>query len=68
MTEAAFVRRFQEYREYGEAPLPAATQKNFTLMPWLQYSRYSAEDLGAIYRYLRRRQAAANKVTVHPES
>lgn len=68
MTEAAFVRRFQEYREYAGAPLPAATQKNFTLMPWLQFSRYSAEDLGAIYRYLRKQKVVANKVTVHPES
>ena len=68
MTEAAFVRRFHEYREYQQAPLPEATQQNFTLMPWLQFSRYSEEELGAIYRYLRKQKAVANKVTVHPES
>ncbi len=68
MTEAAFIRRFHEYREYEQTPLPDATQRNFTLMPWLQYSRYSAEELGAIYRYLRKQKAIENKVTVHPES
>ncbi len=68
MTEAAFIKRFHEYREYEQTPLPDATQKNFTLMPWLQYSRYSAEELGAIYRYLRKQKAIVNKVTVHPES
>jgi mono/diheme cytochrome c family protein len=68
MTEAAFVRRFQEYREYAQAPLPEATRKNFTVMPWLAFSRYSAEELGAIYRYLRHQKAVANQVTVHPES
>jgi mono/diheme cytochrome c family protein len=68
MTEAAFVRRFHEYREYQQAPLPEATQQNFTLMPWLQFSRYSEEELGAIYRYLRKQKAVANKVTVHPGS
>jgi hypothetical protein len=37
-------------------------------MPWLQFSRYSAEELGAIYRYLRKQKAIANPVKVHPES
>lgn len=67
-TEEAFRKRFYEYREYESAPLPAATQKNFTLMPWIAFSKYSAEDLGAIYRYLRRQKAVGNKVAVHPAS
>ncbi len=67
-TEAAFVKRFHDYREYETTPLPAATQKNFTLMPWLNFSKYSPEELGAIYRYLRQQKAIPNKVTVHPES
>lgn len=68
LSEAAFIRRFHEYREYEQTPLPDATPRNFTLMPWLQYSRYSAEELGAIYRYLRKQKAVVNQVTVHPES
>jgi mono/diheme cytochrome c family protein len=68
LTEAAFVQRFHEYREYAEKPLPEATQRNFTLMPWLGYSRLSAEELGAIFRYLRKQKAISNKVAVHPES
>lgn len=67
-TEAAFVKRFHDYREYETTPLPAATQKNFTLMPWLNFSKYSAEELGAIYRYLRQQKAISNKVIAHPES
>jgi mono/diheme cytochrome c family protein len=68
MTEAAFIQRFHDYREYQQTPLPEATQRNFTIMPWLQFSRYSAEELGAIYRYLRKQKAIANPVKVHPES
>jgi len=67
-TEAAFVKRFHDYREYEATPLPAATQKNFTLMPWLNFSKYSPEELGAIYRYLRHQKPIQNKVTAHAES
>jgi len=67
-TEAAFVKRFHDYREYETTPLPAATRKNFTLMPWLNFSKYSPEELGAIYRYLRQQKPIPNKVTAHPES
>ena len=67
MTEAAFVKRFHDYREYETAPLPTAIQKNFTLMPWLNFSKYSAEELEAIYRYLRQQKPIDNKVTAHPD-
>jgi mono/diheme cytochrome c family protein len=68
LTEAAFIQRFQEHRETAGASLPAATQQNFTVMPWLQFSQYSSGELGAIYRYLRKQRAVENKITVHPRS
>ena len=67
-TEAAFVKRFHDDREYETTPLPTATQNSLTLMPWLNFSKYSAEESGAIYRYLRQRKTIQNKVTAHPES
>jgi hypothetical protein len=46
---------------------PVVGRAYFTLMPWLQLSQLSREELSAIYAYLRAQPAIVNKVETHPE-
>jgi|GEM_PF-6177039 len=50
------------------APLPAATQKKFILVPWLNCFKSPAQGLGAICRYLCQQKATSNKAIAHPGS
>jgi mono/diheme cytochrome c family protein len=66
-SEAKFVNKFINYRPFAEGAPPAATQANFTLMPWMDLARLPEEDLKAIYAHLRTIPAKNNKVESHPE-
>jgi mono/diheme cytochrome c family protein len=63
-----FVKRFHMHREHAGKPIPATDPQEFTLMPWDELSELSAQDLEAIYTYLRTLPAVENKVVVHPGS
>jgi len=52
-SEQHFLERFYSYRKYAEAGPPPVGMESFTLMPWLNYAQVEADDLRAIYAYLR---------------
>ncbi len=67
-SEEFFVKKFYDYREYAENGSPKVTgPEQFTVMPWLAFSRLTREDLGAIYTYLRTVKPLANAVETHPK-
>lgn len=66
MSEAEFIERFHQYRKYDEQGAPAVTPENFTIMPWLTFSRLSDEELKAIYAFLRTVKPVNHSVETHP--
>jgi mono/diheme cytochrome c family protein len=66
-SEQDFLERFQQYREYAEKGSPKSGPENFTIMPWLVFSQLPAEDLRAIYVFLRTRQPVYHAVDSHPD-
>jgi mono/diheme cytochrome c family protein len=64
--EADFIDKFHQYREYAEKGSPAAGPENFTVMPWLEFSRLDAADLGAIYTFLSSQKPVYRIVDSHP--
>lgn len=64
--EARFVSKFKGYANMHAGNAPAANQSNFTLMPWLVYSRMEEDDLKALYAYLRTVKPVFNPVETHP--
>lgn len=65
-TEEDFVARFHDYRPYVDGTSPTVGPEGFTLMPWLSLARLPAEDLRAMYAYLRTQQPVLNRVEVRP--
>jgi mono/diheme cytochrome c family protein len=65
-TEEDFIARFHDYRPYLEGKSPPVGPEGFTLMPWLNLARLPAEDLKAMYAYLRTQQPILNRVEVRP--
>lgn len=65
-TEEDFVARFHDYRPYAEGKSPTVGPEGFTLMPWLNLAQLPAEDLKAMYAYLRTQKPIANRVEVRP--
>jgi mono/diheme cytochrome c family protein len=65
-TEKQFIDKFYEYREYAEKGSPPVGPEGFTLMPWLGLSQLSAEELGAIFAYLKSQPAVRKAVETHP--
>jgi len=66
MTEAEFIERFHQYRKYLTEGAPATTAENFTVMPWLTFTKMSSEELGAIYTFLRTVAPVNHSVETHP--
>jgi mono/diheme cytochrome c family protein len=64
--EERFVNTFANYRSFALGTPPKVSQANFTLMPWLGFSRLTEPDLKAIYAYLRTVAPRSNKVETHP--
>ncbi|HEY6723640.1 MAG TPA: c-type cytochrome [Polyangiaceae bacterium] len=62
--EEAFVKRFQAYRDQASAT-PVHPGKN-TPMPWLEYAGMTAEDLGAIFAYLKQLSPVDQRIEVRP--
>lgn len=65
-TEQDFVDKFQQFREYAEKGSPVSARENFTIMPWLNFSQLPAEDLRAIYGFLRMQKPVYHTVDSHP--
>jgi hypothetical protein len=65
---AAFFRqKFEDYREYAAAGPPRlAGPEAFTLMPWLSFTYLPAEDLDAIYAFLRTVKPVSHAVDTYP--
>jgi hypothetical protein len=61
-----FVEKFQSYREYAENGSPNVGPENFTIMPWLEFSQLEANDLRAIYVFLRTQKPVYHAVDSHP--
>jgi len=65
-TKEAFVKRFHAYRDKAAA-VPVHPGRN-TPMPWLEYAGMTAEDLGAIFAYLKQLPAVDQTVDIRPEA
>jgi mono/diheme cytochrome c family protein len=65
-SEADFVARFVQYKEYIANGLPTTAPENFTLMPWLNFAQLEQDDLKAIYAFLRTQQPVYHVVDSHP--
>ena len=66
-SEEFFVKKFYEYKDYDTNGPPVSTgPESFTLMPWLNFSRKTENELKAIYAYLRTVPAVQNPVETHP--
>jgi mono/diheme cytochrome c family protein len=60
--EQQFIDRFKAFEGAPIRSLTPAEQRENTVMPWLQYSGMTTEDLGAIYSYLRTLKPVINRV------
>lgn len=49
----AFIRTFKSFTSHQAEPIPVPEGEVNTVMPWIQFSGMTEEDLGAIYDYLR---------------
>jgi mono/diheme cytochrome c family protein len=66
-SEQDFIDRFYQYREYLDKGSPVIGPQGFTLMPWLNLCKLPAEDLRAIYRFLRTQKPVYHSVETHPD-
>jgi mono/diheme cytochrome c family protein len=61
-TKDAFIARFKSRTEADYRAMAAPRGQPNTIMPWWAFSGMTAEDLGAIYEYLRTVPPVSNKV------
>ncbi len=66
MSEAEFIERFHQYRKYEQEGIPAVKPESFTIMPWMALSKFSKEELSAIYTFLRTVKPVNHSVETHP--
>jgi hypothetical protein len=62
-----FIQRFKAMENPAARQIPLAQNQVNTTMPWTYYSSMQAEDLGAIYDYLRSIPDVDNTVIKYPE-
>jgi mono/diheme cytochrome c family protein len=66
-SEEFFQKKFYDYKAYANKGCPKLPgPEAFTLMPWLDFSQKTPDDLGAIYTYLRSIPAVRSAVETHP--
>jgi mono/diheme cytochrome c family protein len=68
MSEAQFLDKFYQYKDYVEKGSPVVRPELNTLMPWLGLARMEPDDLKAIYAYLRNVPPVENAVVSHPDA
>lgn len=66
-TKEGFIQRFKALDIPAAREVPLAANQVNTPMPWTYYATMRAEDLGAIYDYLRSIPAINNTVIKYPE-
>jgi mono/diheme cytochrome c family protein len=64
-TEQQFVDKFKAFEGAPHRTLTDADRRENTVMPWIEYSGMTREDLGAIYAYLRTIPPVINRVKKH---
>lgn len=67
-TDAEFIAKFAEYKDYAANGPPKIDLQHNTVMPWLELSQTPEEDLKAIFAYLRTVPAISNAVVIHPDA
>jgi len=64
--ERQFLDKFAEYRDYAKNGPPKVGPESFTLMPWLNFSQLTEDDLGAIFTFLKTQKPVRDHVDSHP--
>jgi mono/diheme cytochrome c family protein len=67
-TKEEFIGRFHAFVGVNASNAPQAQKGRNTLMPWLAYSGMTAEDLGALYDYLKTVPPVENEVNPFPDA
>jgi hypothetical protein len=67
-TKEEFIGRIKSFESLTGERSPIAPRGRNTIMPWLQYSGMTNEDLGAIYDYLKTLPPIQNKVESFPDA
>ncbi|QLH31426.1 MAG: c-type cytochrome [Cyclobacteriaceae bacterium] len=62
-TKEIFIKRFKAYADSTYIPEKVAPGAFNTIMPWTMYGTMTAQDLGAIYTYLKSVKPVSNSVT-----
>lgn len=68
MSEQQFLDKFFQYKDYAAKGAPEIRPELNTVMPWLSYTNMEADDLKAIYAYLRTLPPLVNAVVTHPDA
>lgn len=67
-TKEEFIGRFRSFAGFNADTAPPALPGRNTIMPWIEFSGMSDEDLGAIYDYLKSVKPIENKVNAFPDA
>jgi hypothetical protein len=67
-TEAQFLAKFAEYKDYAANGPPKIDLAHNTVMPWLELSQTAEEDLKSIFAYLRTVPPIHNAIVIHPDA
>jgi len=67
-TREEFIGRFKAFVPLAEGASPVAPKGQNTVMQWLAFSGMTAEDLGAIYDYLKTVPAVRHAVVTFPDA
>ncbi|PYQ29540.1 MAG: cytochrome C [Acidobacteria bacterium] len=67
-TKAEFIGRFRAFANFTAETAPPAPKGKNTLMPWIELSGMTDEDLGAIYDYLKTVKPVDNPVNSFPDA
>lgn len=61
-----WLQRVYQHREYVERGSPKVGPENLTVMPWLGLCQLQADDLNAIFAYLRTQKPVYRPIVLHP--
>ncbi len=65
-TEEQFLKKFYDYKDYAANGPPPVKPESFTVMPWLNFTRLTPEDLKAIFAFLKTVPPIENAVETRP--
>lgn len=64
-SEQRFFEKFRNYTRMSSETLPPASQENFTMMPWMNFTKLTDAELHALYAFLRTVKPIRNAVDPH---